>query len=104
MKITDLLYSDLTYLNVSQDRAYVVIHVVTNENNHYSCRFSNDDKIEPIEFTVNWLDMGMIYDEEREYPTFGELENIVIENDVYTLEGDFGWFAIKAGKLEIKKR
>lgn len=104
MKINDLLYSDLTYINVSQDRTYVVIHVVTNENNHYSCRFTNKDKNEPIEFTVNWLDMGMIYDDEREYPTFGELENIVIENGVYTLEGDFGWFEVKASDYDIEKR
>ncbi len=100
MKIENLQNYDLTALEVCQKRTYVLISVVTEENNVYSCRFSNStDK--PVEFKINWLDMHMMYDDDRDFPTFGELENIYIEGNVYTIEGDFGWIEIKSDKYLI---
>ena len=57
----------------------------------------------PIDVKVHWLNLRMIYDEDLEMYTFGELETIGRDSSVIHIEADAGYFSITAAKIFVQQ-
>jgi len=57
----------------------------------------------PIDVKVHWLNLQMIFEEQRQIYSFGELETIGIDRGVIHIEADAGYFSVRAAKVFVQK-
>jgi hypothetical protein len=101
MDILELQGMDLISLEWNQAR--FALKAMDGSGDVFEATLSNPGQ-SPIEVKVHWLDVRMIYDEDMEMCSLGELETIALENGVIHIEADAGFFSVTAAKVSVQPR